>query len=248
METLTTQPSAPSPIELAVRPAGERGAANFGWLDSHHSFSFGDYYDPRWVGFRNLRVLNDDRVAARGGFPTHPHRDMEIVSYVLEGSLQHKDSLGTGSVIRPGDVQRMTAGTGVLHSEYNPSATDPVHFLQIWILPEQRGLPASYEQKFFAPEGKAGRFALIASRDGSAGSVTVHADAKIYAGTFERDQSGHFDVPAGRNLWLQVARGNVRVGSLNLAAGDGAYTLNATGGRLEVTGVSSSEVLLFELP
>ena len=171
---------------LTLRRAEERGRANLGWLDSRHSFSFGHYYDPEHMGFGPLRVINDDRVAPGGGFPTHPHGDMEIVSYVLEGGLAHKDSLGTGSVIRPGDVQRMSAGSGIRHSEFNASKTEPVHFLQIWIVPERQGLEPGYEQKTFSAEEKRGKLRLVGSRDGREGSVTIHQDVDLYATLLER--------------------------------------------------------------
>ena len=235
-------------VALAFRLAGDRGVANHGWLRSRHTFSFADYHNPAWMGFRNLRVINDDRVDAAQGFPKHPHRDMEILSYVLEGSLKHEDSMGTGSVIRPGDVQRMSAGTGVRHSEYNGSHTQPVHFLQIWIEPEARGIAPGYEQKTFADADKKGKLALVASRDGRAGSVTVHADVALYAGVFATGERATFDVKAGRRVWLHVARGSVNVGGKRLEAGDAAYTTDDRGGRLGIEGDGSGEVLVFDLP
>src|SRR5437660_2219370 len=192
---------------ITVRSARERGHSEFGWLDSRHTFSFGEYYDPRAMGFRALRVINDDRVAAGKGFGTHPHRDMEIISYVLEGALEHKDSMGTGSVIKPGDVQRMSAGTGVLHSEFNGSKSEPVHFLQVWILPQARGLEPSYEQKHFPETEKRGRLRLIASRDGLEGSVTVHHDARVYAAVLEPGQRVAHPLGGGRHARVQGARG-----------------------------------------
>ncbi|HVJ90271.1 MAG TPA: pirin family protein, partial [Labilithrix sp.] len=196
---------------ISIRKANERGHAQHGWLDSHHTFSFADYFDPDYMGFRGLRVINEDRVAPGQGFGTHPHRDMEIISYVLEGGLEHKDSLGTGSVIRPGDVQRMSAGTGVRHSEFNASKTEAVHFLQIWILPSERGIAPSYEQKNFTRDDKRGRLRTIASPDGRDGSVTVHADAIVYTGLLARGEKADLALRVGRHAWVHVARGNVRL-------------------------------------
>src|SRR5262245_50538161 len=201
---------------MTIRHADERGHANHGWLDSYHTFSFADYYDPSHMGFRSLRVINDDRVKAGQGFGTHPHRDMEIVSYVLEGSLAHKDSMGTGSVIRPGDVQRMSAGTGVLHSEFNGSKTEPVHFMQIWLLPGQRGIEPSYEQKTFGPEEKRGKLRVVASPDARDGSVLLHTDAVIHAGLFTKGETSELALARGRHAWVQVARGRVRVNGKEL--------------------------------
>src|SRR5206468_1476845 len=202
---------------LEVRKSEERGAAHHGWLQSKHSFSFADYYDPRHTGFGPLLVINDDRVAAGRGFGTHSHRDMEIISYVLEGALEHKDSMGTGSVIKPGDVQRMSAGTGVLHSELNASKTEPVHFLQIWIQPKARGISPGYEQKTFALEEKKGRLRVVASPDGRDGSVTIHANAVVYAGIFDAGDSAEL---AAKSAWVHVARGKVRVNGRDLEDGD----------------------------
>src|SRR5690349_23917567 len=196
---------------IVVRPSEERGKANHGWLDSRHTFSFADYRDPRHMGFGALRVINEDRVAPGAGFPRHPHRDMEIVSYVLGGALEHKDSIGTGSVIRPGDVQRMSAGTGIVHSEFNASPTDPVHFLQIWIIPDRVGLPPGYEQKSFAVEEKRNRLRLVASGDGRDGSVTVHQDVSLYASLLDPGGTARLDVADDRHLWVQVAFGDVTV-------------------------------------
>jgi redox-sensitive bicupin YhaK (pirin superfamily) len=231
---------------LGVRRAAERGLADFGWLRSRHTFSFADYHDPLWQGFRNLRVINDDRVAPGGGFPMHPHRDMEIVSYVLEGALEHKDSMGNGSVIRPGDVQRMSAGTGVLHSEFNPSRSDPVHFLQIWILPAARGLAPGYEQKTFSEAQKKGRLAIVASPDGRDGSVTVHADALLYAGMFTKGDRVGFELRPGRHAWIHVASGSATIRGERLVAGDAAYT--GEQGTIEIEGDGPGEVLAFDLP
>ena len=231
---------------LTLRIAADRGRADFGWLDSRHSFSFGEYYDPAHMGFGPLRVINDDRVAGGGGFPTHPHRDMEIVSYVLEGALAHKDSLGTGSVIKPGDVQRMSAGTGIAHSEFNASRTDPVHFLQIWFLPERRGLTPGYEQKNFDADSKRDQLRLVASPDGRDGSVTIRSDASLYVSLLGKDATVSHQVAAGRGLWLQVARGSVAVGDITLAEGDGLQVTNERA--LEIVGkAAESEILLFDL-
>ncbi len=230
---------------ITLRPAGERGHAPHGWLDSFHTFSFADYYDPRHMGFRALRVINEDRVQPARGFPTHRHNDMEIVSYVLSGSLEHKDSMGNGSLIRPGDVQRMTAGTGVAHSEYNASPTELVHFLQIWILPEQRGLTPGYEQKHFSDDEKRGRLRLVASRDGREGSVTVHQDVRLHAGTFGAGERAEYDLAPGRHAWVHVAQGEVLLGKQLLRAGDAAGVSDES--RIALEGTSGGEVLLFDL-
>ncbi|MGO8995197.1 MAG: pirin family protein [Polyangiaceae bacterium] len=230
---------------VTIRHARDRGHADHGWLDSHHTFSFADYHDPAHMGFRSLRVINEDRVAPGQGFGTHPHRDMEIISYVLEGSLEHKDSMGTGSVIRPDDVQRMSAGTGVRHSEFNGSKTEPVHFLQIWIVPAKAGIAPSYEQKSFPRAEKLGRLRLIASPDGRDGSVTIHASASLYAGVFAEGESGELALPSGRHAWVQVTRGKVRVNGEDLAAGDGAAISSEPAVRVE--GVDKGEVLVFDL-
>jgi hypothetical protein len=231
---------------LTLRPAGERGHADHGWLDSHHTFSFADYYDPAHMGFRTLRVINDDRVAPAQGFGTHPHRDMEIVSYVLEGSLEHRDSMGTGSVIVPGDVQRMSAGTGVRHSEFNASKSDPVHFLQIWLMPGKNGIAPSYEQKRFTAADKRGRLRVVASPDGRDGSVTLHTDAVLYAGLFDKGESAAVAIPSGRHAWVHVARGKARINGRELAEGDGAALSQEPA--LSVEGVEGAEVLVFDLP
>ncbi len=230
---------------LTIRRSHERGHANHGWLDSHHTFSFADYHDPRYMGFRTLRVINEDRVAPGKGFGTHSHRDMEIVSYVLAGGLEHRDSLGTGSVITPGDVQRMSAGTGVAHSEFNHSKSEPVHFLQIWILPEARGTAPGYEQKHFPAAERQGRLRLIASRDGREGSVTVHQDVAVYAALLAPGERVSHSFTAGRQGWLQVARGAVKIGEANMRAGDGAAIQQAE--RVEIVGDEAAELLLFDL-
>jgi redox-sensitive bicupin YhaK (pirin superfamily) len=232
---------------LTLRPARERGHADHGWLDSHHSFSFAEYYDPRHMGFRALRVINEDRVAEGRGFGAHPHRDMEIISYVLEGALEHRDSLGTGSVIRPGDVQRMSAGTGVTHSEQNASKSEPVHFLQIWIVPAERGIKPGYEQKSFSPGDKRGKLRLVASRDGRDGSVTIHADAALYAGLFAAGESATLPIAAGRHAYVQVARGTVRVNGQQLQAGDGATLSGEPNVQVEGLADGEGELLVFDL-
>ncbi len=206
---------------LQIRKADERGRADFGWLDSRHTFSFGDYHDPAFMGFGPLRVINDDRVAAGGGFGTHPHRDMEIVSYVIAGGLAHKDSIGTGSAIAPGDVQRMTAGTGIRHSEFNASQADPVHFLQIWLIPEKQGLSPSYEQKTYAPEMRRDALRLVASPDAREGSVKVHTNADLYATLLGQGAKVEHAFAPGRIGWVQVARGALTVNGLRLNEGDG---------------------------
>jgi redox-sensitive bicupin YhaK (pirin superfamily) len=230
---------------IKVRKASARGHAEHGWLDSYHTFSFADYFDPAHMGFRALRVINEDRVAPGQGFGRHSHRDMEIISYVLEGALEHKDSMGTGAVIRPGDVQRMSAGTGVTHSEYNASQDEPVHFLQIWILPDRRGIAPSYEQKTFPSEDKAGRLRLVASPDGADGSVKIHADAKMYAGLFEAGQTTEYPLASGRHAWVHVVRGTARVEGIELGAGDAVALSDESLVRIE--GLYASEVLVFDL-
>jgi quercetin 2,3-dioxygenase len=230
---------------IVRRPSEERGRANHGWLDSRHTFSFADYHDPAHMGFRALRVINEDRVSAGQGFGTHSHRDMEIISYVLEGELGHKDNMGTGSVIRPGDVQRMSAGTGVLHSEMNPSPTQPVHFFQIWLMPERRGIPPAYEQKRFEPEEKQGRLRLVASRDGREGSVTVNQDVDLYAGLFKAGDGARLDLRRGRHAWIQVARGAVTVNRETLGPGDGAAISEESA--LDLKATADAEILVFDL-
>jgi len=233
-------------LMITRRLAQDRGHAQHGWLDSYHTFSFADYYDPRHMGFRTLRVINEDRVQPGKGFGTHPHRDMEIISYVLEGALAHKDSLGTGSVIRPGEVQRMTAGTGVTHSEFNPSRTEPVHFLQIWLLPERAGLPPSYEQRAFPTEEKQGRLRLVASPDGREGSVTIHQAVDLYASLLAPGQAVTHRLTPGRHAWVQVLRGTIRLNDTALSAGDGAAASEEA--LLTMTATDPAEVLLFDLP
>lgn len=238
------------PLKLAHRRSNERGLADHGWLRSRHTFSFADYFDSKWQGFRNLLVINDDRVAGGKGFPTHGHRDMEIVSYVLEGALQHEDSMGTGSVIVPGDVQRMSAGTGVRHSEYNAKKDEEVHFLQIWINPKARGIDPGYEQKTFSADAKKGKLLVVASEDARDGSVKLHADAAIHAGIFAKGDRADLVVRSGRHAWIHVAKGNVVVDGTKLEAGDAAYTTEAAAGDATITieGVDEGEVLVFDLP
>ena len=231
---------------LQVRRAAERGHADHGWLDSWHTFSFADYFDPAWIEYGPLRVINDDRVAAGEGFGKHGHRDMEILTYILSGELEHRDSMGNGSVIRRGDVQRMSAGTGVTHSEFNPSQSDPVHFLQIWIQPEAERLAPGYEQKHFSADDKRGRLRLIASHSGEDGSLTIRQDVRMYAGLFDGAERAEYTLPAGRRLWLQIADGVIAAGDTRLVAGDGAYTSGPA--RLSLHGGIDGEVLLFDLP
>jgi len=235
---------------ITLRPAEERGHAQHGWLDSWHTFSFADYHDHAHMGFRQLRVINEDRVQPGAGFPTHPHADMEIVTYVLAGALEHKDSMGTGSVIRPGEVQRMSAGTGVTHSEFNASRTELVHLLQIWILPERRGLRPEYEQKEFPERERRGRLRLIAARDGADGAVTIHQDVRLYATLLAPDERVTHTFAPGRHAWVQVARGDVRLNGTPLTAGDGAAVSDERA--LDLVGEpapagGAGEVLLFDL-
>jgi redox-sensitive bicupin YhaK (pirin superfamily) len=231
---------------MLFRPGSERGYADHGWLKTFHTFSFADYFDPDQMGFRALRVINEDRVAAGKGFGRHGHRDMEIVSYVIDGALEHKDSMGTGSVIRPGDVQRLSAGTGVMHSEMNASKTQEVHFLQIWIVPDRRGIPPSYEQKAFSKEEKRGRLRLVASPDGSDGSVTIHSDQRILAGIFEAGESASFPLAPDRHAWVHVVRGGVRVNGEDLGAGDGAAIAEQPNVLVEGSS-AGGQVLVFDL-
>ncbi len=230
---------------IRIRRAKDRGHFNFGWLDTYHTFSFGDYYDPSFMGFRSLRVINEDFVHAGRGFPTHSHRDMEIITYILEGALEHRDSMGNGSIIRPGDVQRMTAGTGVSHSEANPSSENSVHLLQIWIMPQERGLKPGYEQKFFSDEQNQGRLCLIASADGRDGSVTVHQDVTVYAAVLHNGQVVNHQLAPNRHAWIQVARGSVVLNGENLDQGDGAAISGEF--KLTVSGRKRAEILLFDL-
>jgi quercetin 2,3-dioxygenase len=230
---------------LTVRKAAERGHANFGWLDSHHSFSFGQYHDPKHMGFGPLRVINDDRVAAGMGFGEHGHDNMEIVSYVIEGALAHRDSLGSGSTLTQGFVQRMSAGTGIRHSEFNRSKTDPVHFLQIWILPEARGLTPSYEERHFSDAERRNTLRLVAAGTPTDGALKIHQDAAIYASVLETGKSLAHAIKPGRSAWLQVARGSLEANGQSLAEGDGLAVKDET--KLTLTSTSDSEFLLFDL-
>lgn len=230
---------------IQIRKANERGKVNMGWLDSKHTFSFGHYFDPEHMGFGNLRVINEDRVKPGKGFGTHGHEDMEIISYVIDGGLEHKDSMGNGSVIRPGDVQRMTAGTGVQHSEFNHSGEEPVHFLQIWILPEEKGLTPGYEEKHYPTEDKQNRLRLVGSRDARDGSLRIHQDVDLYASVLSAGTELTHVFAEGRHGWLQVVRGSLTLGSEALEAGDGA-AISATDS-LAITATSDAEVLLFDM-
>jgi hypothetical protein len=229
-----------------IRRSDERGLADHGWLKSRHSFSFADYFDPDHVQFGPLRVINEDRVAPGGGFETHGHRDMEIVSYVLSGALEHKDSMGTGSIIKPGDVQRMSAGTGVRHSEFNASKTEPVHFLQIWIVPDAAGIPPGYEQKHFGEDEKRGRLRLVAARDARAGAVKIHQDASVYAGLFHGAENATLPLAPGRKAYVHVARGAITANGTALAAGDALKLSDVDAVKLERG--NDAEVLVFDLP
>jgi hypothetical protein len=230
---------------LDVRRADDRGLANFGWLHSRHTFSFGSYFDPQQVGFSDLLVINDDHVSPGRGFDTHGHRDMEIFSYVLEGGLQHRDSMGTGSVIRPGDVQMMSAGSGVMHSEFNASREERVHFLQIWIVPDRKGVAPRYQQRHFPADEKRGRLRLIISPDGADGSLSVYQDARVYAGLFDGDERQTLPLAAGRYAYVHVARGSLEVNGERLEEGDGARLRNP--GEIRLSGGRGAEVLLFDL-
>jgi redox-sensitive bicupin YhaK (pirin superfamily) len=230
---------------IRVLPSSERFHTEAGWLESRHTFSFADHYDPDRVGFRALRVINDDRVQPGRGFGEHSHRNMEIITYVLSGELAHRDSMGNGSVIRPGDVQRMSAGSGVQHSEMNPSRSEPVHFLQIWIVPDSTGQRPGYEQKAFPAADRRGKLRLIASRDGRDGSVTLQQDASVYAGLFEPDERASHEQRPGRHTWVHVARGAVDLNGQTLREGDGAAVSDEQ--RLDLAARESSEVLLFDL-
>lgn len=230
---------------IQIRRANERGHANHGWLDTYHTFSFSTYQDPSHTRFRSLRVMNEDWIAAGQGFGTHPHRDMEIVTYVLSGALEHKDSMGNGEVLRPGEFQRMTAGTGITHSEFNPSADEPVHLYQIWLFPERKGLEPSYEQKRFSQQERHNRLRLVASRDAAEGSLLIHQDAAIYLATLEKEHAVQHRLAPDRYAWLQVLRGSVRLNGQPLATSDGAAVSEETD--LEVIADQPAEVMLFDL-
>jgi redox-sensitive bicupin YhaK (pirin superfamily) len=230
---------------MNIRRAKDRGHAQHGWLESYHTFSFADYYDEKLMGFGDLRVINEDRVQPGRGFGTHAHRDMEIISYVLDGQLQHRDSLGTGSIIRPGEVQRMTAGTGISHSEFNPSREELLHFLQIWILPARAGLEPGYEQKAFPPKDRQGTLRLVASTDGRDGSVTVHQDVNLYATLLDDGERVHYAIPRGRATWIHVAQGAAELNGTRLDAGDAAAFRED--GTVDVVGREWADVLIFDL-
>jgi redox-sensitive bicupin YhaK (pirin superfamily) len=230
---------------IEIRRGSERGHANHGWLDTYHTFSFDTYYDPKHVHFRHLRVINEDRVAPGKGFPTHPHRDMEIITYVLEGAIEHKDSMGTGSVIRPGEIQHMSAGTGVTHSEFNPSKTELLHLLQIWIMPETKGIRPSYDQQGTDLAKHPGELRLIASKTGDGGSVKINQDTNLYASILKSGQTVRHALPSNRYAWLQVARGKIQLNAVDLEAGDGAAVTAET--NLEIQSQANSEILLFDL-
>lgn len=230
---------------IQVRPSDERGRFDHGWLDTRHTFSFGDYHDPAHMGFRTLRVINEDVVAPGQGFGEHPHRDMEIITYVLSGALAHRDSLGNGESINPGDVQRMTAGSGIEHAEFNASRTEPVHLLQIWIRPAQRGLPPGYEQKSFPEQVRRGRLALLVSPDAAEGSLKIHQDARLYAGLFKLGESATLAIGERRHAWVQVARGSITLNGVTLSEGDGAGVSGEPA--IDLRAVNDAEVLVFDL-
>jgi redox-sensitive bicupin YhaK (pirin superfamily) len=231
---------------IRIRKAADRGHFDHGWLDTYHTFSFGDYYDPEQMGFRALRVMNEDRVAPGKGFGTHPHRDMEIVTYVLEGALEHKDSMGNGEVLRPGEFQRMSAGTGITHSEFNPSDTEPVHLYQIWLLPEQKSIEPSYEQKQFADNEMTNRLRLVASPDASNGSLKIYQDARIYLAKIESGQQIVHELSPGRHAWLQVLRGAVTLNGTELTTSDGAACSDEQ--RLEIVAAENAAIMLLDIP
>jgi redox-sensitive bicupin YhaK (pirin superfamily) len=230
---------------ITIRKASERGHFDFGWLDTHHTFSFGDYFDPGQMGFRSLRVLNEDRVAPGRGFGAHPHRDMEIITYVLDGAVEHADNTGSRGVIRPGIVQRMSAGSGIVHSERNESAKDPVHFLQVWITPDRAGVPARHEDREFPLEQRRNRLALLISPDGAEGSLDIHQDAKLFSGVLDAGTRLDHSIAPGRHAWIQIARGQVTLNGVTLAQGDGAAVSQESG--LAIEAISDAEVLVFDL-
>lgn len=231
---------------IQIRKASERGHANHGWLDTWHSFSFADYFDPQYMGFSVLRVINDDRIAPGAGFPTHGHRDMEIITYLLHGALEHKDSMGNGSVIRPGEIQRMSAGSGISHSEFNASESEEAHLLQIWIEPKEREITPGYEQKSLAAAGKNSSLNLLASPDGQDGSVTIHQDARLYVALLQEHEEVAYSLPAGRRGYIHLARGKLKLNGLDLEAGDGAKIWDENINILSTA--AGSEALLFDLP
>ncbi|MBM3987050.1 MAG: pirin family protein [Planctomycetes bacterium] len=230
---------------ITVRKSIDRGSANYGWLDTRYTFSFADFHDPAHMGFRALRVINEDVVAPGGGFPTHGHRDMEIVTYVLAGAIEHKDSLGTGAILKPGELQRMSAGRGVQHSEFNPSRTEPLHLLQIWLLPEKSGLAPEYEQKAFADQGRRNKLGLLAARGARDGALDIHQDVAIYGTLLDKDARVAHELGKNRHAWLQLARGKVKLNGVELAAGDGAAVSDEA--KLEIAASEPAEFLLFDL-
>ena len=230
---------------IQIRKAEDRGHADHGWLDTHHTFSFSTYQDPDHTRFRSLRVMNEDFVAPGQGFGTHPHHDMEIVTYVLEGALEHKDSMGNGEVLRPGEFQRMSAGTGITHSEFNPSDSEPVHLYQIWLFPERKGIEPSYEQKQFPDEEQQNRLRLVASQDAEAGSLRIHQDARIYLSSLDEGKQVSYDLKPGRHAWLQVLRGSVSVNGHSLGTSDGAAVSDETS--LSIKAEDATEIMLFDL-
>jgi redox-sensitive bicupin YhaK (pirin superfamily) len=230
---------------LAIRKAHDRGRVDHGWLNSYHTFSFASYRDPQHLGFRSLRVMNEDRVAPGQGFGTHAHRDMEIVSYVLQGALEHKDSMGNGEVLQPGEFQRISAGTGITHSEFNPSDSAPTHFYQIWLLPEREGIAPGYEQKSFNAAGRRNQLQLVAARDAAAGSLLIHQDARIWLADIESGNQVDYEIAKGRHAWLQVLRGAVSVAGQSLQAGDGAAVSNEPA--VQIAAASPAEIMLFDL-
>ena len=230
---------------ITVRPANERGHANHGWLNTYHTFSFSSYYDPQQMGFRSLRVMNEDFVAPGQGFGTHPHNDMEIVTYVLQGALEHKDSMGNGEVLRPGEFQRMSAGTGITHSEFNPSSNEAVHLYQIWLLPEAKGIEPSYEQKQFPLEERTNRLRLVASRDAEHGSLLIHQDARIYLSSLDTGEQVQYSLAEGRHAWLQVLQGSVTLNGQALSTSDGAAVSDER--ELTIAASQAAEVMLFDL-
>ena len=230
---------------IQIRKASERGHANHGWLDTYHTFSFASYRDPEHMGFRSLRVMNEDFVSPGQGFGTHPHRDMEIVTYVLEGALEHQDSMGNGEILRPGEFQRMSAGTGITHSEFNPSSNEPVHLYQIWLLPQRSGIEPSYEQKRFSEEERHNQLRLVASPDAAEGSLAIHQDARIYLATIDAGSSAESTLATGRFAWLQVLRGSVLLNGQPMSTSDGAAISETT--QLKIEANSDAEVMLFDL-
>ncbi|MGI0487874.1 pirin family protein [Pantanalinema rosaneae CENA516] len=231
---------------ITIRKSADRGHANYGWLDTYYSFSFANYYDPKHMGFRHLRVINEDRIAPGNGFPTHPHRDMEIISYVVDGSLAHRDSLGNGETIGASGIQRFTAGTGITHSEFNPSSTESTHLLQIWILPEQTGIKPSYEQKLFPADEKRGQWRKLASPDATDGAVKVHQNMTLYATILSPGEARSYTLQPDRHAWIQVVKGDINLNDRSLSAGDGAAVSETTNLTIEAT-TTEAEVLLFDL-